>query len=143
MSATVKLSSKLPGDPEVNGLDSLHDRLIVDETPVLCLAWIKPTRVVLDLATEARVPTVELARIEPIASIEAVSAEIVELAAELYEERTGRNPLPIGALLAPAGDVDELDEPSQAGEVAEVLLAKQPAPGADVFVYGDEDQGDD
>ena len=28
-------------------------------------------------------------------------------------------------------------------ESAEVLLAKQPAPGADVFVYGDEDQGDD
>ena len=27
--------------------------------------------------------------------------------------------------------------------VAEVLLAKQPAPGADLFVYGDEDQGDD
>ena len=140
MSQTIRLSSKLPGDPEINGLDSLHSRLIVDDTAILCLAWVKPTRVVLDLATDERVPTVVLARIEPISSVETVSQEIVELAATLYEKRTGRNPLPISQLLAAAGDIDELDEPTRAGEISESFLAAMPAPGADVFVYdGDLD----
>jgi len=139
MSQTIRLSSKLPGDPEINGLDSLHDRLITDETPILCLAWVKPTRVVLDLATEERVPTVVLARVEPIGSVETVSRDIIELAATLYEKRTGRNPLPIGQLLLPKGDVDELDDVPKAGAVAKQILALVPDEGSEVFVYGEEE----
>lgn len=144
MSATVKLSSRLPGDPEINGLDSLHGRLITDDTPILCLAWVVSTKVVRDLNTDEEVPTVEVRRIEPIASVHAVDQSIVDLAASLYEKRTGRNPLPIGGLVSPVGDVDQLtedeDEPVQAGEVARTYLAALPDPDADVFVYdaGDE-----
>ena len=143
MSQTIRLSSKLPGDPEINGLDSLHDRLIIDDTPILCLAWIKPTRVVLDLATEERVPTVMLARVEPIGSVEAAPAHIVELAAELYEKRTRRNPLPIGQLLAPKGDVDELEDLPRAGEVAEQMLSLVPDPDAEVYVFDGAYDGDE
>ena len=135
MSKTVKLSSKLPGDPEINGLDALHPRLIVSDDVILCFAWVVSTKVVRDLNTDEEVPTVEIRRIEPIGGVDVIPPEITEYVAQLYEKRTNKNPLPIGALLAPAGSVDELDEPVQAGDVAESLLATRPAPGADVFVY--------
>lgn len=95
MSQTVKLSSKLPGDPEINGLDALHDRLTMDDTPILCLTWVVPTKVTRDISSEIEVPTVEVRRIEPIAAVDLAPQEVVNLAAELYEKRTGRNPLPI------------------------------------------------
>lgn len=163
MSATVKLSTKLPGDPEINGLDHIHPRLIVDDTPILCLAWVVPTKVVEDLATQERIPTVEVRRIEPIGSVDTVPQHIVDLAAELYEKRTGRNPLPIGSLLAPAGEVDELDGRMVRADAAaaEMLvgmspeerddamsdgpgLALVPDPGAEVYVFdGDLDADDE
>ncbi len=120
MSATVKLSSKLPGDPEINGLDARHEQLVTSDTPILCLAWVVPTRVVEDLSTGERIPTVEVRRIEPIANVYQAPQEVVDLAARLYEKRTGRNPLPIGGLVAPSGDVDEL--PPTAGEIAQDII---------------------
>ena len=121
MSASVKLSSKLPGDPEINGLDARHDHLVSgDERPILCLAWVVPTKVVEDIATGERIPTVEIRRLEPVGTADAVPPELVELAAHLYEKRTGRNALPIGEVLAPKGDVDEL--PRTAGEIAQDVI---------------------
>lgn len=162
MSATIRLSSKLPGDPEINGLDHLHDRLCVDTTPIVCLAWVKPTKVVTDIETEERVPTVELARVEPIGSVNVVSQEIIALAAQLYEKRTGRNPLPIDALLVPSGEISKVDEAEiiAAARDAETLmgmspderedamsdgpgLALLPDPDADLYVFDGEVYGDE
>ena len=113
MSATVKLSSRLPGDEEINGLDSIVEDLISSNEPVVAIAWLVPAKTIVDRDTGEKVPTVEVRRIEPIGNPGNVPTAITTIAAELYEQRTGRNPLPIDQILAPKGDVDELndDEP--------------------------------
>ena len=144
MSATVRLSSKLPGDPEINGLDSFVNDLHDPETPVCVIAWVVPSKITEDLATGARVPTVEVRRIEPIGFPDEVPQSVRDLAAELYEQRTGRNPLPFEAVIAPKGDVDELRVSDAVGELREagVTLAKPIAPDAQVFVF-EAPEGDD
>ena len=109
MSATVKLSSRLPGDPEINGLDSLRDELLEDPTQVVCaICWIKvkDIRRIIEPDPESRaeIPTVEISRIEPIDVVDRVPKAITDMAAELYEKRTGRNPLPFDSLVG-SGDV--------------------------------------
>lgn len=144
MSATIRLSGKLPGDPEINGLDSQHERLVRDDTALLCLAWVKPTKTVVDRATGDQIPTVELARIEPIGSVTSVSSEIITLAAELYERRTGRSALPIAQLLAPKGDVDEIDDKTEERLVradvaaAEMLMGMSPEDRDDAMSDGED-----
>lgn len=109
MSATVKLSSKMPGDEEINGLDSIQDQLLNPEQVVAAIVWFVPTKVTEDLATGERVPTVEVRRVEPIGTPAQVPQEVQTLAANLYERRTGRNPLPFEELMAPAGEVEEVE----------------------------------
>ena len=139
MSATVKLSSKLPGDPETNGLDAYADYRD-PETPICVIAWLVPSKVTEDLATGAHVPTMEVRRIEPIGTPAKVPQVIQDLAAELYEKRTGRNPLPFESVIAPKGDVDEL----RVGDaVAELRLARPVSPSADVFVFEAPEYEDD
>ena len=147
MSATVKLSSKLPGDPEINGLDAFSD-YHDPETPICVIAWVVPAKITEDLATGARVPTMEIRRIEPIGTPAKVPQVIQDLAAELYEKRTNRNPLPFSALMAPKGDVDEMRVGDAVGELREagVILAKPVSPDAQVFVFEApeyEDDGDE
>jgi hypothetical protein len=168
MSATIKLSSKLPGDAEINGLDGLHDRLCIDATPILCLAWIVPTTKTADIETGEEVPRVEVRRIEPIGPVTTVPTQITTLAAELYERRTGRAALPITSLLAPTGDVEEIDDErmvkadvaaaemlmsmspeerdvamSDGDDEARQHLALVPDDGADVYVFDGQDYDDE
>lgn len=109
MSATVKLSSKPPGDPEINGLDAYREHLFDQEKIVCALVWAVPTKVTEDLATGERVPTVELRHIEPIGTPNQAPQDVQTLAAQLYERRTGRNPLPFEELMSPPGDIDEIE----------------------------------
>ena len=51
MSATVKLSSRLPGDPEINGLDALRDELLLDPTQIVC-AIIARAEILMDVVEE-------------------------------------------------------------------------------------------
>ena len=143
MSNLIKLGAKLPGDPEINGLDSRVDHFIRDDTPALCLAWVSTKHVTRNIETGDEVPTVELRRIEPIAIADKAPQEIITLAAELYEKRTGRDPLPIAALVVPAGDVGELEDDGAVGGDVVDFLGRRPDAGADAFVYDDEDQGDE
>lgn len=145
MSATVRLSSKLPADPETNGLDAFANDLHDPEAPVCVIAWVVPSKITEDLATGARVPTVEVRRIEPIGFPDEVPQAVRDLAAELYEARTGRNPLPFEAVIAPKGDVDELRVSDAVGELREagVTLAKPIAPDAQVFVFEAPEREDD
>ena len=107
MSALIRLSSKLPGDPETNGLDSLHEQLVGDPDQVVCvLAWLVVPKVTRVVATGDEVPTVEVRRIEPIGAIDRTPASVQQLAAELYEARTGTNPLPFGQIVAPRDRID-------------------------------------
>ena len=104
MSASIKLSSRLPGDPEINGLDDLYSELLKDPTQILCaLTWIKvkDIRRIIEQrdGDPDEIPTVEIARIEPIDVVDRVPKSITDLAAQLYEKRTGRNPLPFEQLV--------------------------------------------
>lgn len=144
MSQLIRLSSKLPGDAEINGLDGLHQQLCIDATAVLCYAWVKPVKVVRDVETEEIVPTVQLARVEPIGRVTSLEQRYVDDAAHLYEKRTGRNPLPIGALLAPKGDVDEIDDKQEERLIradvaaAEMLMGMSPAERDEAMSDGDD-----
>ena len=121
MSAIVKLSSKLPGDPEINGLDSLHKELLEDPHQVVCcITWmkVKDVRRIIEGPddTPAEVPTVEIARIEPINVVDRVPTAIQKLAAELYEKRTGRDPLPMAQLV---GAMDKITYSTSSPELLE------------------------
>lgn len=109
MSAQVKLSSKLPGDEEINGLDAIAEDLH-EETTIVALVWISPREVRRMIATGDEVPVVEIRRIEPLGTPDVLPKEVVKLALDQQEQRTGRTPLPIDQVVAPKGDVDELDE---------------------------------
>lgn len=113
MSASVKLSSKLPGDEEINGLDKLADNLIADPHQVLvALVFLDVPTVTLDTETDAKVPTVRVRKIEPIEVVGKVPKEIRELHQRLTEQRLGRTPLPFDTLEPERGGgyVDELPE---------------------------------
>ncbi|MDO5677488.1 MAG: hypothetical protein Q4G35_08290 [Propionibacteriaceae bacterium] len=109
MSALVKLSSKLPGDEEINGLDAIADEL-QEETTIVALVWISPREVRRVIATGNRVPIVEIRRIEPLGEPSDLPAELVQLVLDQQAQRTGRTPLPIDQVTVPAGSVDELDD---------------------------------
>ena len=86
MSATAKLSSKLPGDEEINGLDALVPDLLASPTDIICvIGWVKVVKITQDVETGDEIPTLQLARVEPIATVRAIPAQIVKLAAELYK----------------------------------------------------------
>ena len=115
MSAAIRLSSKLPGDREINGLDHLARDFT--EVAVVCgIVWLRPTKVTEDLATGDTVPTVEVARIEAIGYIDAVPADVQRLAGQLYEECMGRDPLPFDQLIAPKHSDPEEDGPDHRDE---------------------------
>lgn len=116
MSQLIRLSSKLPGDEEVNGLDSLHEMLVDDPSQVVCaITWFVVPKVTRVTATQEEVPTLEIRRVEPIGTIGNTPAEVQRLAADLYEKRTGHNPLPFEAIVGrdELVDVEILDGDDQ------------------------------
>lgn len=143
MSATVRLSSKLPGDEEINGLDAHVSHLFDSEEVTVALVWLVPSKVTEDLETGARVPTVEVRRIEPIGPVSDTPDEIRKLAADLYEKRTMRNPLPFDSLVAPEGDVEEVAESDDEAVVKDgPRLSQDPSQIGEVYTFdrpGDEE----
>lgn len=95
MSAVVKLSSKMPGDFETNGLDSLASDLVHDPKTIrLGVCWFDVQKVTIDADTGEEVPTVRIRRFEPLGDADEVSQAIRDAVGEAQEKRTGRTPLP-------------------------------------------------
>ncbi len=95
MSAVVKLGSKLPGDAEINGLDSRARWL--EENPeelLVAVVYLDTAKVVLDTDSGAHIPHVRVRRIEPLGTISEVPKGVREAMAEAEEERTGRTAIP-------------------------------------------------
>lgn len=111
MSDSLKLSTALPGDDEINGLDALAEDLTHDPAQLLCAVLIldvKDVRYIRDL--EAHVPTLRFRRGE--AWLLNDTPEEVRLAMiERAEERMGRTPLPFGELGATKGQRDDRPNP--------------------------------
>lgn len=108
MSAKIKLSSRLPGDPEINGLDSLYDELLLDPEQIVCaLTWIKvkDIRRLIEVSEGEpdEIVTALIARIEPIDVVDRVPADVITLADQLHEKRTGKRALPFDQIVG-AGD---------------------------------------
>lgn len=97
MSAFVRLSSKLPGDPETNGIDAQSQRLIDSpEDLLVCVVWVDVQRITDDIDTRNHVPTVRIRRIEPIADLGREPDELRRIVAAAEEKRTGRTAIPFG-----------------------------------------------
>lgn len=103
MSALIALSSKLPGDKEVNGLDSLHASIVENPRQVICaFVWLDVPKITVDTEDDdedrAQRPTVRVRKIEPFGAVEKVPSEVIELMTRLAEARLGHVPLPFDEL---------------------------------------------
>lgn len=111
MSNSLKLSTALPGDDEINGLDVLAEPIVTDPSQMICVVAVldvKDVRYIRDL--EAHVPTLRFRRGE--AWLLNDTPEEVRLAMiERAEERMGRTPLPFGELGATKGQRDDRPNP--------------------------------
>lgn len=99
MSATVKLSSKLPGEEAINGLDGIVKTLL--ETPervMVSLVWHDVVDVNHRVATGEDVPKVEVRKWIPIGPADEIPQELVEFALRKDEERLGKSPLPFDSV---------------------------------------------
>lgn len=110
MSAKVKLSSKLPGDDAVNGIDSTVEELLTTPEKVrVGIIYYDVKRVVHDVPTGADVPTIEIRRVEPIGTADSVPVEIREAFLGYVAKRTGKEPLPFEQTSSDAAGTGALD----------------------------------
>jgi hypothetical protein len=97
MSALVTLSGRLPGDPDINGLDAIAADLVANPEQLrVVVAWIDVSKVTTSTDTGDRVPTVRVRRIEPVGTPESVPAAFSRAVLQAAERRTGMAPLPFG-----------------------------------------------
>lgn len=95
MSAVVKLSSKLPGDAEINGLDAKATWMLDNpEEMLVCIVYIDTAKELIDFDAGTHVPVARVRRIEPLGPIADVPQAVRDAMAEAESERTGRTPIP-------------------------------------------------
>lgn len=96
MSAKVKLSIKLPGEEEINGLDSIVDELLDDpnELRVAIVVFDVP-KTNIDNRHGTKVPVIEHRQYEPLGVLSELDPKIRELVLNAREKRTGKTPLPL------------------------------------------------
>lgn len=121
MSAVVKLSTKMPGDPETNGVDSLAARLVKEglgeETEQIRVAvvWFDVQKVTTNSDSGEHVPTIRVRRIEPVGAVGDVDAGIAAAVEAAVEKRTGRKAIPFGIV--------EVDEGGSYGDPQQLSIA--------------------
>lgn len=110
MSAVVKLSSKLPGDFETNGIDAQAQELL--DRPkdlVVAVVWLDVQKILEDVDSGEQVPVIRVRRIEPLGEVGAVSQAIRDSVQEAVAKRTGRSPIPFDiAEVVEGHDPDQL-----------------------------------
>lgn len=95
MSAVVKLSTKLPGDQETNGLDARAGQLLEEpDEPIICIAWVDTQKVTIDTDSGDHVPTARIRRIEPIGGVHEIPEAIIDAVSAAVQKRTGRKAIP-------------------------------------------------
>jgi hypothetical protein len=95
MSATIKLSTKLPGDATINGLDAWAEWLKNNPNELLvCVVYLDVQKVTIDTDSGDHTPTVRTRRIEPLGPVAGVSKTVRAAVAAAEEERTGMKALP-------------------------------------------------
>lgn len=95
MSAYVKLSSKLEGDEEINGLDAQSPDLLANPDRLRCaVVWYDVQKIVTDTDTRTEVPTIRVRRIEPIGHAAEQPPALRKIVDKAVEDRTGRKPIP-------------------------------------------------
>lgn len=95
MSNTVKLSAKLAGDDDLNGLDSLAQSLIDDpHTARIAVVWFDCSKIVTNPDEDTEVPYARIRRFEPIGTAEEMPEGLRAVVEQAAEARTGKTPLP-------------------------------------------------
>jgi hypothetical protein len=95
MSDLVKLSTRLPGETDINGVDALAAELVKDpETIRVAVLWFDVTKVTHDTDTGDDVPTIRVRRLEPIGDVDTIPDSIRHVVDVATEKRTGRAALP-------------------------------------------------
>lgn len=95
MSAVCKLSTKLPGDAEINGLDSRVPELLDNpEGLLVAIVYLDVAKVVEDVDQGTRVPVCRVRRIEPLGGLEDVPDTVKKAVATAEQKRTGRKAIP-------------------------------------------------
>lgn len=116
MSAAVKLSSKLAGDDEFNGLDATVDELLEEPTKLRVAVVVYDVRnIVENIDDDTRIPVVRLRKFEPLGPVGEVPDAITMQIAAAHERRTGRTALPLDVLDARSAHVEVVDGEDQGG----------------------------
>lgn len=96
MSNIVKLSSAMPADFELNGLDQLVGDLLDDpKTPRAALVVFDVRNIRDEIDEDERIPTVRIRRFEPLGEVDDISDIIRQELVKRAEKRTGKTPLPL------------------------------------------------
>jgi hypothetical protein len=113
MSAVVKLSSKLPGETEINGVDAMVDLLTKDpETLRVGVVVFDVSKVEHDTDTGDDIPTIRLRRLEPLSNVDNMDPQLRALVDAAAEQRTGKKALPFEQVEVLDAD-DQLPEDDQ------------------------------
>lgn len=95
MSEQVKLSAKLAGDDDLNGLDALADDLINDPTtPRIAVCWFDVQKIVQSVDDDSEVPYVRIRRFEPIGTAAEMPEGLRAVVEQAAEQRTGKAAIP-------------------------------------------------
>lgn len=95
MTTEVKLAGRLPGSIENNGMYNVQPDLL--KTPSehrLAVIWYDVPKIVDDVETGDRVPTMRVLRIEPMGEVGEATEALREMVMQAAEARTGKSPLP-------------------------------------------------
>lgn len=95
MSAVVKLSSALPADDELNGLDETAADLIADRKSIrAAIVLYDRAKVVENTDDGTVVPYARIRKFTPLGKASEVPADLQKMITAADHDRTGRQPLP-------------------------------------------------
>lgn len=95
MSAKVKLTAKLPGDSDFNGVDAHIDDLVGNPEKVRVLyVEVDVAKIVDDTDTGTRIPYLRVRRAELVGPKDQVAPHLQRMFEKAVQDRTGREPLP-------------------------------------------------